>query len=90
VAAFVGALDEANAWIKANPKEAAQLYIDAEKSKLAPALVERIIADPQINFTTIPERVDVFSDFEHRIGQIKQKPTWKELFQPGLHDKSGS
>lgn len=90
IAAFVEALDEANAWIKANPAEAAKLYIAAENSKLDPAFVEAIIRDPQINFTTAPERVDTFADFEYRIGLIKQKPTWKDLFQPGLHAKNGS
>ncbi|WGD31551.1 ABC transporter substrate-binding protein [Ancylobacter sp. WKF20] len=90
VAAFVAALDEANAWIKANPAEAAKLYIKAENSKLDPALIESIIRDPQINFTTVPERVDVFTEFEYRIGLIKQKPGWKELFQSGLHDRGGS
>jgi len=90
IGAFVEALDEANAWIKANPAESAKLYISAENSKLDPAFVESIIRDPQINFTTAPERVDVFTDFEYRIGLIKQKPGWKELFQPGLHAKGGS
>lgn len=90
VEAFVAALDEANEWIKANPKEAAALYIAAEKSKLDPAFVEAIIRDPQIRFTTVPERVEVFADFEYRIGLIKQKPSWKDLFQPGLHARNGS
>ncbi|MFG1462483.1 ABC transporter substrate-binding protein [Xanthobacter sp. DSM 24535] len=90
VDAFVAALDEANAWIKANPEVAAKLYVTAEQSKLDLALVERIIRDPQINFTTAPERVDVFTDFEYRIGLIKQKPGWKDLFQAGLHGKNGS
>ncbi|WP_029356445.1 ABC transporter substrate-binding protein [Bosea sp. 117] len=88
--AFVAALDEANAWIKANPAAAAKLYIAAENSKLSPELVEGIIRDPQINFTTQPERVDVFTEFEAKIGLIKSKPGWKELFQPGLHGKGGS
>ncbi|MCK0209793.1 ABC transporter substrate-binding protein [Starkeya koreensis] len=90
VDAFVAALDEANEWIKANPKDAAALYIAAEKSKLDPGFIEAIIRDPQIRFTTVPERVEVFVDFEHRIGLIKQKPSWKELFQPGLHARNGS
>ena len=90
IGAFVAALDEANAWIKANPAASAQLYISAENSKLDPAFVESIIRDPQINFTTAPERVDTFTDFEYRIGLIKQKPSWKGLFQPGLHAKGGS
>ncbi len=90
IQAFVEALDEANAWIKANPAEAAKLYIAAENSKLDPTFVESIIRDPQINFTTTPERVEAFVDFEYRVGLIKQKPSWKELFQAGLHAKSGS
>lgn len=90
IRAFVEALDEANAWIKANPAEAAKLYIAAENSKLDLAFVESIIRDPQINFTTTPERVEAFVDFEYRVGLIKQKPSWKDLFQPGLHAKSGS
>jgi NitT/TauT family transport system substrate-binding protein len=89
--AFVRALDVANAWIKVNPKEAAALYIKAENSKLAPDFVEAIIRDKDVNFTTTPENVKKFADFEKKLGLIKESPaSWTELFQPGLSSKPGS
>lgn len=91
IRAFVAALDRANDWIKANPKDAAALYIKAESSKLAPDFVEAIIRDPNVDFTTTPERVQQFADFEARVGLIKQAPaSWRDLFQPSLRDKPGS
>lgn len=91
IAAFVAALDEANDWIAANPAEASRLYIAAENSKLSPDLIESIVRDKNVRFTTTPERAQVFADFEAKIGIIKKRPaSWKELFQSGLHDKPGS
>jgi NitT/TauT family transport system substrate-binding protein len=89
--AFVRGLDAANAWIKANPAEAAALYIKAENSKLAPDFIEAIIRDKNVNFTTTPENVKKFADFELKLGLIKQSPaSWADLFQPGLSGKPGS
>jgi NitT/TauT family transport system substrate-binding protein len=91
IEAFVNALDQANAWIKANPAEAAALYIKAENSKLDPAFVEAIIRDPNVNFTTTPEGIQKFADFEAKVGLIKQAPaSWHDLFQSGLRGKPGS
>lgn len=91
IRAFVNALDRANEWINANPKEAAALYIKAEGSKLAPDFVEAIIRDPGVRFTTIPEGAQKFADFEAKVGLIKQAPkNWQEMFWPGLKDKPGS
>jgi len=89
--AFVSALDEANDWITANPAEATRLYIGAEGSKLAPDFIEAIIRDPNVRFTSTPERTQAFADFEAKVGLIKVRPaSWKDLFQPGLHGKPGS
>jgi NitT/TauT family transport system substrate-binding protein len=89
--AFVRALDAANVWIKANPADAAALYIKAENSKLSPEFVEAIIRDKDVNFTTTPENVQKFANFEARIGLIKHAPaSWRDLFQSGLRDKPGS
>ena len=91
VAAIIAGVEEATVWIKANPAEAAKLYVQAEKSKLAPDFVEAIIRDPEIDFTIVPQRVEAFADFQHRVGTIKVKPqSWKELFVPALHDRAGS
>jgi NitT/TauT family transport system substrate-binding protein len=91
LSAFVDALDEANAWIVANPRDAAVLYINAEKSKLAPDLIESIIKDPKNTFTISPENTKAFADFLSRVGLIKAKPTnWKDYFFAGLHNRTGS
>ncbi len=91
IQAFVNGLDRANAWIKANPKDAAALYIKAENSKLSPEFVEGIIRDKDVNFTTAPEGAQKFADFEAKVGLIKQAPaSWRDLFQPGLGEKPGS
>lgn len=91
IQAFVRGLDRANEWIKANPKEAAALYIKAENSKLAPDFVEGIIRDKDVNFTTIPEGAQKFADFEAKVGLIKQAPaSWRDLFWSGLGEKPGS
>ncbi len=90
-AAIVNALDEANGWIKANPAEAAKLYVEVEKSKLDPAFVEAIIRDPEIRFTITPEKVEDFAEFQFRVGTIKVKPaSWKDLFHVTLHNRVGS
>ncbi len=50
-----------------------------------------IIRDKDVRFTTTPERVMAFADFEAKVGIIKQQPTsWKELFQQGLNNRPGS
>lgn len=91
VRAFVDALDAADRWIVANPRAAAELYLRAEPSSLTVDFVEKIVADPESNFTTTPEKSLAFAEFQHRVGQIKEKPaSWKDLFFPALHDKSGS
>lgn len=91
IEAFVHALDRANAWITENPKAAAELYIKAENSKLAPDFVEAIIRDPNIRFTTAPEGAKKFADFEAKVGLIKQAPAqWQDMFWSGLKDKPGT
>jgi NitT/TauT family transport system substrate-binding protein len=91
VRAFLTALETADSWIRQNPREAAALYIRAENSRLQPDLVERMIADPDVEFTTVPENVMKFAEFQYRIGQIKVKPAdWKEIFLPEAHGYAGS
>jgi NitT/TauT family transport system substrate-binding protein len=91
VSAIIAGVEEATVWIRDNPAEAAKLYIQAEKSKLAPDFVEAIIRDPDILYTIVPEKVEAFADFQYRVGTIKVKPqSWKDLFVPALHDRAGS
>jgi NitT/TauT family transport system substrate-binding protein len=91
VRAIVEALDEAAAFITADPKAAAALYVGAEKSPLNAEEVEALIRDPQNRFTTTPESVMKFANFQKKVGQIPEAPaSWTDLFFPELHDKKGN
>lgn len=91
LAALRSALDAANAWIAANPREAAELYVRAERSSLDVAFVEALIRHQDHAFTTSPEGVQHFADFQHSIGQIPIRPSgWQEVFFPEAHASPGS
>lgn len=88
---FLSALREAQAFINADPKGAAQAYIVEDKSNADPAFIEKIIADPTSQFSVTPLNITRYSDFEARIGAIKNKPeSWRDLFFPELHGEAGS
>lgn len=90
IRAVLAAIEDATRIIHDDPRRAADTYIAAEGSSLAPALVERIIRDPENVFTTTPQKVMTFVDFMATSGTVKQPPkTWKDLF-PLLQDKGGS
>jgi len=89
--AFLAALKEAIELIKADPKEAARIYLAEDESKLDEALVLGIINDPQTRFTTQPLNVTKYSDFLFKTGAIKAKPdSWKDLFFADIHAEGGS
>jgi NitT/TauT family transport system substrate-binding protein len=89
--AVLAAMDEASAFIKENPKQAAEIYIRLDNSKLAPDFIEKIITDPEIQYSTTPQNILKYTDFMARVGTLKNKPaTWQELFFPDLHDRAGS
>jgi NitT/TauT family transport system substrate-binding protein len=89
--AFVAALDQAMRSINDDPAGAARLYIEAEKSKLPPDLVETIIRADDTRFTIEPQATMKFADFMARTGSIKAAPSsWKDLFFPEIHGRKGS
>jgi len=90
-AAFLAALDDAMTIIKNEPKRAADIYIDAEHSKLAVDFVEKMIRDPENVFTTTPQKMMKYAAFMKQVGAIATAPAdWKELFFPEIDNASGS
>ena len=65
--AFYDALAEAAQIIKADKAAAAETYIRVEKSRLDPALVKKIIEDPEIDFTITPQRTYVYAEKLHNL-----------------------
>ena len=89
--AFYDALVEAAAFIRANKAAAAEAYIRVEHSKLPLALVQRIVEDPEIDFTVEPQRTFVYAQKLHELGVLKhQAASWQDYFFPEAHERPGS
>ena len=84
------ALDEAMAFIKANPKEAVAIYMAAEKPKESAADVLKQITSPDIFYTTTPIDLGRYASFMHQIRTVKKKYSWKDLSMPELRGQKGS
>ena len=89
--AFYDALVEAAAFIRANKAAAAEAYIRVENSKLPLALVQRIVEDPEIDFTVEPQRSFVYAQKLYELGVLKhQAASWQDYFFPEAHERPGS
>jgi NitT/TauT family transport system substrate-binding protein len=88
---IIAAFNEADAFIKAHPREAAQLYLTATKDKNPLDALEKMVADPDVDYTTTPVNVMKFVEFMHKVGRIKKKPaSWKDMFFPEAYALNGS
>ncbi len=89
--AFYAALAEAEKIIKADKPAAAQTYIRVEQSKLSLPLVEKIVADPEIDFTVVPQRTYIYAEQLQALGVLKNKAdSWKDYFFEEAHGGAGS
>ncbi|MHC8343480.1 ABC transporter substrate-binding protein [Pseudomonas sp. RT6P73] len=89
--AFYVALAEAEKIIKADKPAAAQIYIRVEQSKLSLPLVEKIVADPEIDFTVVPQRTFIYAEQLQALGVLKNKAdSWKDYFFEEAHGGAGS
>lgn len=90
-AVVYAALQEAIAWIGANRRAAAELYVRAAKTKEPVDAILAQLEDPAVSFGTTPQRIGTFADFLAKIGTIPARPaSWKELFFPPVHAQPGS
>src|SRR3954467_2146627 len=84
--AFLAALEESVARIKADPAKAAAIWVKAENSKLSPADAEKIVNDPQNEWTTTPKKILTYLDYMNRAGLVATKTNdWKDIFFNGIH-----
>jgi NitT/TauT family transport system substrate-binding protein len=89
--AFLAALKQSIAMIKANPREAAETYMAIVKGKETAEELMAILREPSVEFTTTPNAVLKYAKFMKEIGTLKNSPVdWKELFLPAIHGESGS
>jgi len=89
--AFLDALEESMTRIKSDPAKAAAIWVKAENSKLAVADAEKIIRNPQNEWTTTPKKILTYLDYMNRAGLVSVKTNdWKDIFFSGIHGVPGS
>ncbi|MEO5695186.1 MAG: ABC transporter substrate-binding protein [Usitatibacter sp.] len=89
--AVLDAMKEATAFINADKRAAAEIYVKEGGGKENVEKILAIMNDPQVTYTLAPERVLPYAQFMHKIGTLKTNPTsWKDLFFPDIHEMAGS
>ena len=90
--AVLRALEDANARIEANTREAAEILMaSTPDSGFSVEETVAMLEDPAFKFTTTPENVHTYAQFMHGIGSIRQRPaSWKDVFFPDIHSAPGS
>jgi DNA-binding beta-propeller fold protein YncE len=75
----------------ANQKGAAEIFLRVSKIKLSQDEVEKMLADPDTQFSTTPNGIMQYVMFMRRAGAIKNVPAkWSDLFMPELASRNGS
>lgn len=89
--AVAAAFTEAMAWIAANKRDAAALYVRTDKSLTAADVLGYLEQEDKVLYTPTPSRMMVHMEFMHRLGSVKTLPdSWKDLFFETVHDRPGS
>lgn len=90
-AAFVAALEEAQAMIKADKQAAAKVLIASMGGSGNVADMVEILSNPSTKYTTKPENVMKYANFMSDIGTIKNRPvSLADLFFPGPAISAGN
>ncbi len=89
--AFMAAQEEANAFILADRKGAAEIFLRVSKIKLGVAEVEQMLADPDTQFSTTPDGLMDYVTFMGKAKTIKTVPAkWSDMFVPVFQSRKGS
>jgi len=91
VAAFVAALEDANAQIAADKRRAAETYLAVTKEKYPLDEVVRMLEAKNVVFSTRPENTFKLAAFMAKVGIVKEAPqSWRDYFFPETHNGPGS
>ena len=89
--AFMEAQEEANAYIAANKKGAAEAYLRISKLTMTVPEVEAMLADVDTQFSTTPKGMMDYVVFMDKAKTIKTKPAkWSDMFVPAFQSRKGS
>jgi sulfonate transport system substrate-binding protein len=90
VEALVMALGDAQAFIKANKDQAADIYLATAGSSMSKTEAVGLLNDPGIQYTLTPQKMMAYATFMKQVGTLKAVPNdWKDMFFPFVHDQPG-
>jgi NitT/TauT family transport system substrate-binding protein len=82
---------QANDFIAKHPREAAEIFVRIENTKLPVAFIEKMITDPEFSYAPEPENVMKIYGFMNRVGALKNIPaSWQDLFFAEAHGLKGN
>lgn len=89
--AFFDALDEAVNIINGDKKAAAETYRRMTGTKETVAELQAMLEDPLAEMTLTPNGTAAVATFMKQVGRVPEAPaSWKDLFFPEVHGRSGS
>jgi NitT/TauT family transport system substrate-binding protein len=89
--AFFDALAEAVTIINTNKKAAAETYKRMTGTKETVEELQAMLEDPLVEMTLTPNGTVRVAAFMKDVGRVPEAPaSWKDLFFPELHERSGS
>jgi len=81
----------ANEFIAKNPREAAEIFVRIENTKLPVDFVAKMISDPEFSYAHEPQNVMKIYGFMNKVGALKNMPAiWQDLFFPEAHALQGN
>jgi NitT/TauT family transport system substrate-binding protein len=89
--AVVAAVLEANEFIAKNPREAAEIFMRIENTRLPVDFIAKMIGDPEFSYAPEPQNVMKIYGFMNKVGALKNMPaSWQDLFFPEAHALQGN
>jgi NitT/TauT family transport system substrate-binding protein len=91
-AALVGAITEADTFIKERRGAAAEIYDSSDKRNGIPVeILTDMLGDPDTGFSPAPAGFQRLIGFLHQTGRVKHNPdSWQQLFFPEIYKEPGS
>lgn len=91
-AAVVGAIGDADTFIKGSRGAAAEIFDATQKNDDLPVeILTDMLGDPDTAFTPAPAGIQRITAFLHRIGRIRHgADSWQQLFFPEIYKQPGS
>jgi NitT/TauT family transport system substrate-binding protein len=89
---IVKAVDDAAAFIRDNPRKAAEIYLQREPSRFVDLdAAEAILKEYRDEFGSAVHGVQVNADFMGKLGQLKSPPkSWKDIVTPSIVNSPSS